>query len=201
MFYCARHVHRGSGYSSSLLSYRAACVTGDHDSTFLMRALNSIAFNYASMDGNSELNSGISTHNQDSADACSSYSHEFQADYVAFYDSFIEYNATYWATTSDLQQLVDCVDLTLIDEYYKSQCCHYAEYREQYSECDHIASNATCPIDSFTGDVVMPPSLYTTRVPSVSDLNSSLANADSALFDCSYLPACSVSCTGPRRRS
>ena len=85
-------------YSVSLLSYRAACVNGDHDdSTFLMRAMNSMAFNYASMDGNTKLNSGIDTYNRDTADVCSTYQTDYHAEYVAFLNSFNEYNTTYWA--------------------------------------------------------------------------------------------------------
>ncbi len=185
-------------YSTSLLSYRAACVNGDRtDSTFLMRAMNSIAFNYASMDGNTELNSGVNMYNRDIADVCSTYQADYQGEYLTFLSSFMEYNSTYWAAVRDLQQLVDCVDFTPIDQFYKSRCCHYAEYRKEYPECDYIASNATCPIDSFTGDVIMPPSLYVMRVPSLSRLSGSLANAENALFKCSSLPTCSVSCAGP----
>lgn len=48
-----------NAYYGTYVSYSSACVSHSTNSSFLIRNVNSLAYNYASMDGNAQLSEGI----------------------------------------------------------------------------------------------------------------------------------------------
>jgi hypothetical protein len=186
-----------SVYTASLVSYRSACVTHESNSTYIMRGMHSLAFNYASMEGNLAMSRGVMAHNERATSECVVHSRSAESKYQSFADTFKSLNASYRASVHDVDAISTCLDVSVVDSSYKSVCCHYADYRNEYESCSSVLTNGTCALDTFTGDVIMPPSYYAERVPSFAPFNASLDRGRAALFSCEELPTCTISCGGP----
>lgn len=74
--------------------YVAACVVHSSNSTFVSRTVNSAAFNYASLDGNTDISKGILKYNLRSSDYCVASTHSSVQVYDALVTSLIMQNRT-----------------------------------------------------------------------------------------------------------
>ena len=117
-------------YFEAYNSYTAACVLGVSNSTFLIRNMNSLAFNYASMEGNGVLSNGLANYNSRSASACTSHYAPSVQEYNTYWEQVSKLNSTYYESTNpqyDKVQLVaKCMSkasLQHVDQYLQGQCC------------------------------------------------------------------------------
>ncbi len=188
-----------SVYTTSLLSYRSACVTESSNSTYGMRGMYTVAFNYASLEGNFALSKGVTSLNEKATSQCMIHSESSKSEYQHFVQQVQLLNGTYIERVSDLNIISRCVAEDAISSFYMSNCCHYADYRDSYDVCEAIYSNgSSCTIDPFTGNVLMPPWHYADQVAKMPGTYDDVASAgDDVIFSCDSLPACSVSCDGP----
>lgn len=188
-----------SVYTTSLLSYRAACVTETSNSTYVMRGMYTMAFNYASLEGNFALSKGVSSQNERAMSQCMMHSESSKSEYQHFVQQVQLLNGTYTESASDLDIISRCVAEEAISSFYMSNCCHYADYRDTYEGCATIYSNSSaCAIDPFTGNVLMPPWHYADQVSPMSGAYDDVVSVGTdAIFSCDPLPVCSISCNGP----
>eukprot|EP00615_Pteridomonas_danica_P013936 CAMPEP_0114381324 /NCGR_PEP_ID=MMETSP0102-20121206/3382_1 /TAXON_ID=38822 ORGANISM="Pteridomonas danica, Strain PT" /NCGR_SAMPLE_ID=MMETSP0102 /ASSEMBLY_ACC=CAM_ASM_000212 /LENGTH=931 /DNA_ID=CAMNT_0001536785 /DNA_START=60 /DNA_END=2852 /DNA_ORIENTATION=+ len=194
--------------------YSDVCVKGNGNHTFLTGNLYSIALNYAAEAGNEDLIDGTENYNVRLADYCGAYttfSQEQQAE-----DELLlsELQTSHDFTRNDLQLINECVNTTVMDQYFNLACCGDGggyEACEEYASYGNVddngwlkgADNKTCPVDSNNN----PYPLLSTLLDPYSE-NTAAADCledpsewslDDASFYCTSLPTCDITCDGPNK--
>lgn len=177
-------------YMDAYSSYSAACVQGSANSTFLSRNLYSAAYNYASMDANQEISATMSSYNLKYSMACLEAQQGSQKISDAQWEEHVSLNASVQATIADINFFEECIDLSLIQEMYISNCIQNTssacpiEDPTKYHPPAALLSGGSCPLGAE-----LP------RLLSSSD--SANANADAGVFLCDKIPPCTIACSGP----
>lgn len=162
--------------------------------TFFSSNLNSIAYNYASIDGSREYSNMIGDYDVKRTEACSEHStatvEEFQKN-QALLQSYVN---SYESTTASISKLKACVDVDTMEKRFADVCCNLPGY----APCDETPLNGSlCPKNSYSGAPYKPISQYmNTEVCQLNANAWTLSNV--AKFDCDKLPLCVTTCKGPK---
>jgi hypothetical protein len=177
--------------------YVGACVEHTKNDTFLTSNLYSIAYNYASEDGNDNAYNGIQDYNVMYTDYCSTYSSSTQTQQnndELYFSSILSVQAD---NVDNMGLLDKCIDVDAMDFYFQQACCGL----EGYDPCDgsELAKyNGTCPMNSATHLPYAPISTYLTTTGCDDKLTS--YSLQDGIFRCTALPTCSLTCDGPDKQ-
>lgn len=167
-----------ASYMQSYDAYNRACVVGDRNSTFLMRSANSLAYNYASSEGNGDIADALHSYNLRSSELCGQSGPSTQRAYETMYQQMQEVNNTFYTSASQVGLTEACLDHNDIDQLYSTLCCDSsAAYSRATSEqldelrstCQQLSPGSTqssataalnCPAHESTGAVLLPPSAH-----------------------------------------
>eukprot|EP01038_Epipyxis_sp_PR26KG_P004540 gene4540-6410_t len=196
-------------------------------SSFKLTCLNTIAYNYASLEGNTLLSNGINDYNAESLNECSYSYSSSKSKYENILSQLLTSNSSLASIGSDSQQILSCVNTPLLNNRFINACCGLNDYYLNYNYCSH--ANYTCPVSS-EGAYYKPPGVYLTNIMNYnnhsngvylkyklnnndnknisSDDNNSnnndvglLYNNDNSLinsiFQCDALSECIITCSGP----
>jgi hypothetical protein len=167
-----------AAYMQSYAAYTHACVIGDRNSTFLIRSTNSLAYNYASSDGNGKLADGIHAYNLRVSELCGKHGPSTQNSYETAYQQLQTVNATFYTSSSRIGLVDNCLNRESVDELYSILCCSSSgaygsviPERQNASAlidtCRRLSSNSAqshvdaafnCPTRENTGAALLPPS-------------------------------------------
>lgn len=75
--------------------YVHTCVEKTQNSTFLSKSLYSMGYNYASLDGNSDVTVGVVSYNKQSSQYCATGMLNSKTVYKESLNSFLDFNATW----------------------------------------------------------------------------------------------------------
>lgn len=173
--------------------YISGCVDNTSSGTFIATRLNSIAYNYAASDGNSDKVRQVNKYNSVASSQCTTYSTSSQTDYQATISAYTALNATYHNSVYENKQLSTCIDLDTFDDYYDNAC-------NATSTTTPSTVYTVCPIDSFTNTQYVSPSHYLNQQYCTDDDYTSFASHtfEDANFNCSTVHQCDTAvCGGP----
>lgn len=177
--------------------YVAACVEHTQNDTFITANLYSIAYNYASEDGNTNAYQGIDNYNVMYTDHCSTYSSSTQQQQnsdTLFFESQVLMQTQ---NVESLDLLNKCIDVVAMDYYYKQACCGLEGY-DLCTGTEDPKYNGTCPMNTATGKPYGLVSSYLS-VDECSDDFSTMSLQD-GIFRCDNLPTCTLTCEGPNKQ-
>ena len=106
-------------YIPVLAAYKAGCVTGATNGTFMTNNLYSVAYNYAASDGNEDLFNGLSDYNVAKADYCSTYATSTQQQMNEDALFLRSLRGAQRATRDDVFLLQGCIDGATMDENFQ----------------------------------------------------------------------------------
>ena len=197
-----------SVYIHTYNSYTSSCVKGSTNSTFLTRNMNSIAFNFANMDGYGDITNGISSYNKQSAELCNSNNRKIAVEAQVFDSSKTMINETFHTSAMNVAKVKKCLNTKEIDDFYLAGCCNTTMYQSEIQcQINTKKVNQSCP-NSISNEYYMPPSNYIDN-PSCSfdtwnSMHRHYANVSGNLgmdgFNCMALPICTISCDGPDKK-
>ena len=168
-----------NSYVSSCVNHDTIASSENVTRTFLSRNLNSIAFNYASMSGNREISESLGEYNFRSASHCSEQHTASSPNYLTDQRTFLDSTALHEKYIRDSDFIRGCVDYKSMDHLFATACNSSA------SE----ATSLICP-QSFRGDA---------NALSFGDFypQTERLELENSYFNCSALPVCSFTCSGP----
>lgn len=171
---------------------------GGDGGTFLARNLKSMAYNYASMDGNAEITRSLTEYNAKSSNQCSSQFTSSSARYEGLLKIFKEAKFLYTDRLHQLEFLNNCVNSSKTSELFES-VCGSSSSSSSYQEEDNIYTDdslsSICPSEPYTHypstgrfDDKFSPFYYQSHSQLV---------LEESVFNCGALPTCAPSCSGP----
>jgi hypothetical protein len=146
--------------------------------TLLIRNLNSLAYNFASLDGNQDASIGISQFNSKSTFHCnsrlSSSNQNYQNDKMTFQK--IKYD--YYQKLSDYNLLVNCINISSMHDLFTTIC------EKNNNDTSFGQSGLKCDDNMFLNPTVM---------------MENETHLESTVFQCAELPTCNFTCSGPNK--
>lgn len=183
-----------AAYQPIFNEYQRGCVRDDTNGTFLSSNLNSVAYNYASIEGSSQYTRRIGDYDAARTEACSVYSTSTQFERKRL--KLASYIESFETSASGIEKLEDCVDVESMSAEFDRVCCGLENY-EPCSIGDSVFHNGTfCPRDG-NGEPHLKIRDYLGGCSSTDDAWYSLNDDED--FDCDNLPLCSTTCDGPNR--
>lgn len=162
--------------------------------TFFSSNLNSIAYNYASIDGSREYSNMIGDYDVKRTEACSERSTATVEEYEKNQALLQSYIHSYESTTASIHDLEACIDVDTMDERFSKVCCNLPGY----APCDETPLNGSlCPRNSYSRAPYKPISQYMNAEACQLNENAWILS-DVAKFDCNKLPLCTTTCNGPK---
>lgn len=193
-------------YVPLLAAYKAGCVTGATNGTFVTNNLYSVSYNYAASDGNEDMFNGLSDYNVAKADYCSAYgtSTAEQQQEDELYMSSIR--AAQKSARDDVNLMRECVDSKAMDLKFKKACCD----KQGYDRCSSYGngeewtnSSLVCPMNEYERPHQLPfkPMSKYLREEGCNLPKTSWSEWDlkDAIFRCGDVPDCGVTCGGPNQ--
>lgn len=210
------HLYRIALIIPEYHSYCRACVHHTANETFISQIAHTAAYNLAAASGNTRWTSGVKTYDTQSYAACDRGTATTQQSYLQSLQTMQNINQSYAAHVKYAQLLRECVDFQAMDEAITSSCCvnRNCEYR-------NLSKSSTCPsyLQVETSHPILLHDLWysssakrTTVSPfcqhdyllyesSTTDeiewANNHGQHTKTALFDCSALSSCQLTCDGP----
>eukprot|EP01033_Poteriospumella_lacustris_P011593 gene11593-8263_t len=193
-------------------SYCRACVHHSTNETFLTELTNSAAFNLAAAHGNTRWSTGIAYYNSQSVAACAQGLATTQKSYLQSLDSLRSLNHSYAAYVDASRLLLTCIDMPLLDAQISSSCCVKSDCTQR-----NTSTSSRCPayLQTLSAHSIITEELWQAnqcRPEFIFYTNASKAyrteNAvewsngwgqqmQSAMFDCTAIPQCHLTCDGP----
>jgi hypothetical protein len=210
-------------YMNSYQSYTETCVLGARNSTYIMRNLNSLSYNYASFGGNREISEKMSLYNKRSQEICTNNRPETQRNYEEHYNTLHAHNTSIHNNVANMDLVRTCLNREQIDSYFLNACCHsdrgYQSHSQYNGSCAEVSVPSTdrfCPIDEIDGEAQFPPSHHLDSQNCKSEISTwpmedhvatnftseymgLNPTASNPIFNCKAMPTCEITCTGPDR--
>ena len=155
-----------------------------YSGTFLARNLNSMAVNYASMNGNAEITRSVSDYNVASSDACSEHFIATSTTYQEQSRVFEQARADYFDRLYRRNFIYDCVNATALSDLFSSAC----NRDDGSGNMENHNLDCPRPYEFYPSPNSDKDALYYQVAMSTMEYN---------VFDCSVLPTCTLSCSGP----
>jgi len=182
--------------------YIDGCVVGETNGTFISNNLYSIAYNYASEDGNEKYFNGMEDYNIEKVDYCSAYStssQEQQNEDGLFMDSL---KTSQKATRDDMYLMEQCIDSSTMDELFQKACCG----KTNYDDCSTYGtddgwynSSWKCPINDYSDKPFQTVGEYVAEAGCDEPSAWSDWDLKDAVFYCTDVPDCTITCGGPNK--
>ena len=184
-------------YAPLYNEYISGCVHIDGNGTFLAKNMYSMAYNFASRDGNKALIEGLHDIDSSRGESCSEYrstsTKNYQDDAISL--SSLKYSNA--QTLKEMDLFERCLNIDELSNSFEEACCG----KPGYGICVLNQSlSELCPWN----DLVTPSRPFLT--PGVylgeqsycdNPLDNEGWNLKDSIFNCSELPVCSITCAGP----
>jgi hypothetical protein len=184
-------------------AYTEGCVHRTTNGTFITKNLYSIAYNYASSDGNEAVFNGLSDYNVEKADYCSTFAtstQEQQSEDELYIRSLKDSQKS---MRDNIYLMTQCLDGKTMDDLFKGACCGAGA---PYDACsaygsDDVWSNSSyvCPVDSLFDSPFKPIGEYLSEDACLEPADWNDWTLRDAVFYCGDVPDCVVTCSGPNQ--
>ena len=196
-------------YSPIYNDYLDGCVDGKTNGTFLTENLYSLAYNYASEQGSSEIVQGLNDYNVRSADVCANFTASTEQNAEQNFQQMDAYATTLNSTRTQVELLLNCVDVADMEDRFDRACCDEppaAGYA--FPACTFASSSETCPRQSLSGcegpndstyedcPAFAPFQRYLTGSVCYDAAGIGVADLQDQVFNCDALPVCDNVCEG-----
>ena len=176
--------------------YISGCVNANGTGTFLTKNMYSMAYNFASRDGNKAVIEGL--HNLDSSriESCSEFRSTSAKNYQDEIISLASLKYSNTQTLAGMNLFERCLDVDNMDNLYQDACCGELGY-------DICASNQSFPELCPWNDLIttkapfLSPGAYLDKDSCNRPLSDQEWILEDSIFNCSELPVCSITCQGP----
>jgi len=188
-------------YTPLYEEYSTGCVNHGENGTFITNNLYSLAYNWASQDGDTETFKGFDTYDIQRSEVCTQYgsnSATKENDDIATLNALIQ---SHFSSAKEVDTFNRCIDSENLDLYWEHACCG----QEGYEAC---GTGAASPYDCPMNELAEPTVPYTQFSGFLTEQTCSEKidpetekwKFDNAIFDCEALPVCQLSCGGPNKR-
>jgi hypothetical protein len=177
------------------------CIPKEGSGTFLGRNLYTIAYNFASRDGNSLIIKKLDIFELKSVESCSSERSSSMFMYSKDLADLEAYMSTLFRLSPDMILMDDCLDKDTIQNLFQNACCGeigYGECSNQTTELENLQAQ-NCPVDDYKQPLNHTGYYLSKRSCDVLDRQDEWVLQD-AIFDCQALPSCDVTCNGPQKQ-
>ena len=184
-------------------AYSDGCVHGIKNGTFVTNNLYSIAYNYASSDGNEDVYNGLSDYNVEKADYCSSYatSTQEQQNEDELYISSLR--TSHKSMRDDMYLISQCIDSDAMDQLFTLACCGkgapYDACSAYGTDDEWSNSSYVCPTDTFSSGPFKPVGHYLSEQACSDPRLWDEWELKDAVFYCGEIPDCVITCGGPNQ--
>jgi hypothetical protein len=180
--------------------YIHGCVQGGENGTFLTENVFSLAYNYASQDGNSATLAGIDSHDMRRSEICSQYGSNSANSMNGDTGELATLKAAHAKSMESMMLYSTCIDYSTLDVDVSGACCGLSGF----AACDAAKgepSGYSCPINELvTPNVPFEvPGVYIAEPNCQTAMVGEEWMLEDAVFNCDALPTCDLSCGGPHR--
>jgi hypothetical protein len=185
-----------SAYIPLAEEYTTGCVNHGVNGTTLTNNLYSLAYNYASENGNDAAVTSLTAYDRNRSEYCSLYSAPSVEKYNIDEAILSGLKASQNKSRHQIELYGDCIDVGPLDLEMTDACCGL----EGYDECTDEMTGTTdrrCPVNPIdqTPYPLLDETLSQSSGYCAEDLE--FLRLDDAFYDCEELPLCYMMCEGP----
>jgi len=178
--------------------YKSGCVQHHENGTVLTNNLYSIAYNYASDDGNSQGAKALSEYDRRRSEFCSLHSLPSIESYNKDMGELLALQESHERSQHQIGLYEDCINIVSVDEQLADACCAEELYGNSCT-VEMAATTEKCPKNPVSGNAY--PKISDTLAISEADCGFDLEEKTliDAIYDCEVLPLCNMVCNGPNK--